>query len=127
MSEYGRMKHGDIARTSIALIVSEGARNQRHAERFVSNLPDTATLTVHANWHVRRRVRTIANSRAVACSWAESPEAAIRNAQIAILIGDSPFSPRDISILEEQGVVVEHRDLEAGRPGRPGRRRNGTA
>jgi len=120
----GRLKHGSLKPTSIALIVSDGQKNQRHAERFVSGLPDTAMLTVHASWNLRRRLKSLADQRDVPCAYAESPHAAIRNVQIAILIGHSPFSRGDISILEEQGIVVEHRDLEAGRT-RP--ERNGVA
>jgi hypothetical protein len=117
-----RLPHGELKPTAIALIVAEGDRHRVHAEKFVSGLPDTTILTVYAAWNVRQRLKSIASERDVPCDYAESPGAAVRNVQIAILIGPSPFGDDDHRTLEQQGIVVEHRDLESGRA-RP--RRNG--
>jgi hypothetical protein len=103
--------------TAVALIVAPGDRESATALRYVIHLPDSApaVLRVHASSAAFASIEKAAVRRHVACSRMESPEVATRCANLAIIVGESPFSPRDVEILEEQGVVVEWRGRYAGR------------
>ena len=118
-----RIRYGTtFSPTPIGLVVGPGQRTMRHAERFVSSLPSSATLTVHAQPNSERTLACIARERGVEVRIAESAHAAAVGVQILVLIGDSPFSKDEVRLISDNGIIVEHRDLNSGGAGK---RRNG--
>lgn len=109
------MQHANLAPTSIALIVDGEAASVREVLHYVGLLPDSANLTVFAPAWVRNAIRPILRKRHVSFSVASSAHLAVRSATLAIVIGKSPFSERDVEILGSQGIPVENRAPGSGK------------